>query len=64
LTSLPSTNAAMTVRKNGAEAGTLNTRMGFLIRGQAASWHGRIWGAISNSACASDPLTVITRESG
>jgi hypothetical protein len=38
----------MTVRKNGADAGTLKTRMGFLIRDQAASWHGRILGAISN----------------
>ncbi len=28
-TSLPSTNAAMTVRKNGTETGTLNTRMRF-----------------------------------
>jgi hypothetical protein len=25
----------MTVRKNGADNGTLKTRMGFLIRGQA-----------------------------
>jgi hypothetical protein len=25
----------MTVRKNGADTGTLKTRMGFLIRGQA-----------------------------
>jgi hypothetical protein len=31
----------MTVRKNGTDAGTLKTRMGFLIRDQAASWHGR-----------------------
>jgi hypothetical protein len=54
----------MTVRKNGADAGTLNTRMDFLIRDQAASWHGRIWGAISNSAGAGHPLTVITREGG
>jgi hypothetical protein len=33
------------VRKNGADTGTLNTRMGFLIRNQAASWHGPILGA-------------------
>jgi hypothetical protein len=32
-TSLPSTRAAITVRKNGADTGTLKTRMGFLIRG-------------------------------
>ncbi len=32
LTGPPSTNAAMTVRKNGADTGTLKTRMGFLIR--------------------------------
>jgi hypothetical protein len=54
----------MTVRKNGADAGTLNTRMGFLIRNQAASWHGRILSAIFNSAGSSNPMTVITRESG
>src|SRR3954454_8375707 len=47
-TSLPSTSAAITVRRKGAESGTLKTRMGFLIRGQVASWHGRIAGAISN----------------
>jgi hypothetical protein len=52
----------MTVRRNGADAGTLNTRMGFLIRDQAASWHGRILGAISNSTDAGDALTVITRQ--
>jgi hypothetical protein len=40
----------MTVRKKGADAGTLNTRMGFLILDQAVSWHGRIRGAISNSS--------------
>ena len=34
-TSRPSTSAAMTVRRNGAETGTLKTRMGCLIRGQA-----------------------------
>jgi hypothetical protein len=36
----------MTVRKNGADTGTLKTRMGFLIRDSAASWHGHISGAI------------------
>ena len=40
LTSRPSISAAMTLRKNGTETGTLKTRMGFLIRGQATSWHG------------------------
>jgi hypothetical protein len=44
------------VRKNGADAGTLKTRMGFLIRDQAASWHGQISGAISNS------FTVMPRQ--
>jgi hypothetical protein len=34
-TSLPSTNAAITLRKNGTETGTLKTRMGFLIRDSA-----------------------------
>jgi len=34
---------------NGADRGTLKTRMGFLIRGQATSWHGQICSAISNS---------------
>jgi hypothetical protein len=38
----------MTARKNGTETGTLKTRMGFLIRDQAASWLGHISGAISN----------------
>ena len=32
-TSRPSTSAAMTVRRNGADTGTLKTRMGCLIRG-------------------------------
>jgi hypothetical protein len=58
----------MTVRNNGTETGTLKTRMGFLIRDRDASWHGRIWGAISNSSSNSSdeaiPLAVITRESG
>src|SRR5258708_3715591 len=31
----------MSVRRNGADDGTLKTRMGFLIRSQDASWHGR-----------------------
>ena len=44
-TSLPSTSAAITVRRNGADTGTLKTRMGCLIRDQAASWHGRFPGA-------------------
>jgi hypothetical protein len=35
----------MTVRKNGADAGTLKTRMDVLIRDQEASWHGHIGGA-------------------
>ena len=34
-TSRPSTSAAMTVRRKGTDTGTLKTRMGFLIRGQA-----------------------------
>jgi hypothetical protein len=38
----------MTVRKNGADTGTLKTRMGFLIRDQAVSWHGAFSGAIFN----------------
>ena len=43
-TSRPSTSAAMTVRRNGTETGTLKTRMGFLIRrsgcimARAAMW--------------------------
>jgi hypothetical protein len=39
----------MTLRKKGTEVGTLKTRIGFLIRDQAASWHGAILGAIFNS---------------
>jgi hypothetical protein len=38
----------MTLRKKGTDAGTLKTRMGFLIRDQGASWHARISGAIFN----------------
>ena len=47
-TSRPSTRAAMTLRRNGADTGTLKTRMGCLIRNRAASWHGWILGAIFN----------------
>jgi len=38
--------------------------MGFLIRDQAASWHGQISGAIFNWLGAGNVLAVITRESG
>ena len=41
-TSRPSTSAAMTLRKNGTETGTLKTRMGFLIRGSGGQYRERI----------------------
>jgi phage protein D len=54
----------MTLRRKGTDVGTLKTRIGFLIRDQAASWHGAISGAIFNSIGARNHLTVTTRESG
>ena len=60
-TSRPSTKAAITVRRKGAETGTLKTRMGFLIRDQAASWHGCMAGAISNWRETTSPHATLAR---
>ncbi|MDW3543865.1 hypothetical protein NQ420_27730, partial [Escherichia coli] len=53
-TSRPSTNAEMTVRRNGTETGTLKTRMSCLIRSGAN---------IGSGGHRSPPLSIIRHRS-